>query len=174
MNLALGPIQDKVHFGLQTTKQELGAIQKICFKFRDNGHCSFGLNCRYMHERVYQHCNKSNDCNNCFESTKLHVRSNITSRNFSDINAVNTSNDGFNYFLEDMKSKYPKRYYRNSAAVHHTTTYTDAGLSESSVHASDKSGSSGLACCSAAIEVSAKHVKRKFVEENVGRREMGI
>ena len=77
---------------------------KICFKFRDNGHCNFGLNCRYMHEHAYQHYNQSNDCNNRFGSTKPHVRSNMTSRNFSDVNAVNTSNDGFNYFLEDMKS----------------------------------------------------------------------
>ena len=46
-------------------------------------------------------------------------------------------------------------------AVHCTTTYIDAGLSASSVHASDKSGSTGLACCSAAIEVSAKQVKKK-------------
>ena len=71
MNLVLGPIQDQVHIGLQTTKQEL---KKICFKFRDNGHCGFGLNCRYGHEREDQHYNQSNDRhNNRFGSTKPDV-----------------------------------------------------------------------------------------------------
>ena len=86
------------------TRAGEGGKQKICFKFRDNGHCRFGLKCRYRHERVYQHYNQSNDRENRFGSTKPHVRSNVTSRNFSDVNAVNTSNNGFNYFLEDMKS----------------------------------------------------------------------
>ena len=86
------------------TRAGEGGKQKICFKFRDNGHCRFGLKCRYRHERVYQHYNQSNDHENRFGSTKPHVRSNVTSRNFSDVNAVNTSNHGFNYFLEDMKS----------------------------------------------------------------------
>ena len=86
------------------TRAGEGGKQKICFKFRDNGHCRFGLECRYRHERVYQHYNQSNDRENRFGSTKPHVRSNVTSRNFSDVNAVNTSNHGFNYFLEDMKS----------------------------------------------------------------------
>ena len=82
----------------------LSVAPSCSFKFRDNGHCRFGLKCRYRHERVYQHYNQSNDRENRFGSTKPHVRSNVTSRNFSDVNAVNTSNNGFNYFLEDMKS----------------------------------------------------------------------
>ena len=53
------------------------------------------------------------------------------------------------------------------------TTYTDAGLSASSVHTSDKSGSTGMACCSAAIEVSTKHVKKKVCRQKCRKKRNG-
>ena len=75
-----------------------GPKEKGCFKFRDNGHCRFGLNFRYRHEGVDHFYQSNGSDNNCFGSTEPDVRSNITSRNFSNVNTVNDSSDGFNDF----------------------------------------------------------------------------